>query len=125
MSQYITKIRTDSGDKQIDYNALANLPDLITKKYVDDSNTEAKSYAYDLDTKTRGYAENLNDEAKEYADSLDASIREYVATTKTEVLQEVTTNRPSIYYGTNLDEAPIDIPDGTLFILISAQEDGE
>lgn len=26
MSQYITKIRTDQGDKQIDYNALANLP---------------------------------------------------------------------------------------------------
>lgn len=28
MSQYVTKIRTDQGDKQIDYNALANLPDL-------------------------------------------------------------------------------------------------
>lgn len=26
MSQYVTKIRTDKGDKQIDYNALANLP---------------------------------------------------------------------------------------------------
>lgn len=26
MSQYITKIRTNEGDKQIDYNALANLP---------------------------------------------------------------------------------------------------
>lgn len=26
MSEYITKIRTDQGDKQIDYNALANLP---------------------------------------------------------------------------------------------------
>ena len=28
MPQYITKIRTEDGDKQIDYNALANLPDL-------------------------------------------------------------------------------------------------
>lgn len=28
MAQYITKIRTESGDMQIDYNALANLPDL-------------------------------------------------------------------------------------------------
>jgi len=27
MSDYITKIRTIDGDKQIDYNALANLPD--------------------------------------------------------------------------------------------------
>ena len=26
MSQYVTKIRTNQGDKQIDYNALANLP---------------------------------------------------------------------------------------------------
>lgn len=28
MAQYITKIRTESGDMQIDYNALANLPNL-------------------------------------------------------------------------------------------------
>lgn len=28
MADYITKIRTIDGDKQIDYNALANLPDL-------------------------------------------------------------------------------------------------
>ena len=27
MPQYITKIRTESRDLQIDYNALANLPD--------------------------------------------------------------------------------------------------
>lgn len=26
MAEYVTKIRTESGDKQIDYNALANLP---------------------------------------------------------------------------------------------------
>jgi hypothetical protein len=28
MGQYITRIRTDAGDLQIDYNALANLPDI-------------------------------------------------------------------------------------------------
>lgn len=28
MAKYVTKIRTESGDKQIDYNALANLPNL-------------------------------------------------------------------------------------------------
>ncbi len=28
MADYITRIRTIDGDKQIDYNALANLPDL-------------------------------------------------------------------------------------------------
>jgi hypothetical protein len=32
MSDYIKKIRTTSGDKQIDYNALANLPGLATDK---------------------------------------------------------------------------------------------
>lgn len=31
MSQYVTKIRTDQGEKQIDYNALANLPDAANK----------------------------------------------------------------------------------------------
>ena len=30
MAQYITKIRTESGDMQIDYNALANKPELPT-----------------------------------------------------------------------------------------------
>jgi hypothetical protein len=30
MAEFITKIRTDEGDKQIDYNALANLPELNT-----------------------------------------------------------------------------------------------
>ena len=30
MAQYITKIRTESGDMQIDYNALANKPALPT-----------------------------------------------------------------------------------------------
>lgn len=30
MADYITKIRTNEGDKQIDYNALANLPELNT-----------------------------------------------------------------------------------------------
>ena len=31
MAQYITKIRTDDGDHQIDYNALANLPTIPSK----------------------------------------------------------------------------------------------
>ena len=30
MAEYVTKIRTEDGDKQIDYNALANLPKLPT-----------------------------------------------------------------------------------------------
>lgn len=34
-SEYIKRIRTDTGDKQIDYNALANLPDIYTRQEVD------------------------------------------------------------------------------------------
>ena len=33
MAQYVTKIKTDAGDLQIDYNALANLPDVVTKEF--------------------------------------------------------------------------------------------
>lgn len=36
MADYITKIRTINGDKQIDYNALANLPDLNVKVDLED-----------------------------------------------------------------------------------------
>ena len=39
MSQYVTKIRTESGDLQIDYNALANLPKS------DDSLTQSGRFA--------------------------------------------------------------------------------
>lgn len=35
MADYITRIRTIDGDKQIDYNALANLPDLDQKSDID------------------------------------------------------------------------------------------
>lgn len=35
MADYVTKIRTSSGDKQIDYNALANLPSVYTKTEID------------------------------------------------------------------------------------------
>lgn len=33
MAQLVKKIRTEQGDLQIDYNALANLPDVVTKAY--------------------------------------------------------------------------------------------
>ena len=33
MAQLVKRIRTEQGDLQIDYNALANLPDVVTKEY--------------------------------------------------------------------------------------------
>lgn len=50
MSQYVTKIRTESGDLQIDYNALANLPKS------DDSLTQSGSFA---DAKATGDTINV------------------------------------------------------------------
>lgn len=44
MSEYITKIKTATGDKQIDYNALANLPSVYTKSEIDSKLSESVSY---------------------------------------------------------------------------------
>ena len=42
MADYITRIRTIDGDKQIDYDALANLPDLDKKSNVDHEHTASE-----------------------------------------------------------------------------------
>ena len=49
MSEYITKIRTDQGDKQIDYNALANLPTTDTTLSVAGQAADAKAVSTALD----------------------------------------------------------------------------
>lgn len=43
MSQYVTKIRTESGDLQIDYNALANLPKSDDSLSISGSFADAKA----------------------------------------------------------------------------------
>ena len=43
MAQYVTKIRTEQGDKQIDYNALANLPTTDTTLAVSGKAADAKT----------------------------------------------------------------------------------
>lgn len=53
MATYITKIRTESGDMQIDYNALANLPDLPTPESIGAaSEKHTHSYGELTDTPT-------------------------------------------------------------------------
>lgn len=42
MADYITTIRTIDGDRQIDYNALANLPDLSEKSNIDHKHTASE-----------------------------------------------------------------------------------
>ena len=48
MGDYIKKIRTNEGDKQIDYNALANLPELqpMDMLYLTDDTTQKKYVLY-------------------------------------------------------------------------------
>ena len=53
MADYITKIHTIDGDKQIDYNALANLPDIDSIMKVDDTLTQD---GFAADAKTTGDA---------------------------------------------------------------------
>ncbi len=43
MAQYVTKIRTENGDLQIDYNALANLPKTDTTLKIDGAIADAKA----------------------------------------------------------------------------------
>ena len=49
MSQYITKIRTESGDLQIDYNALANIPESDTSLSKDGKFADAKAAGAAID----------------------------------------------------------------------------
>ena len=82
MSQYVNKIRTTSGDLQIDYNALANLPDipivddqLVTygqaadAKSVGDKFTELNSDISTINTTINTIDSTLSDmPTKEYVD---------------------------------------------------------
>jgi hypothetical protein len=47
MADYVTKIRTSEGDKQIDYQALANLPDLT--QYAEDGHKHTMADITDLE----------------------------------------------------------------------------
>lgn len=57
-SNYVTKIRTVDGDKQIDYNALANLPSIYLKSEVDKA-LAGKVSNSDFDTKVSNKVSEL------------------------------------------------------------------
>lgn len=54
MADYITKVRTIDGDKQIDYNALANLPDLDQIQADIDNHVANKDNPHDVTTEQIG-----------------------------------------------------------------------
>lgn len=56
MADYVTKVRTADGDKQIDYNALANLPDLTV--YATKTEVNAVSTDYTATIKSTDWSES-------------------------------------------------------------------
>lgn len=66
MSEHIKLIRTSSGDKQIDYTALANLPTVNNKQLVGSVTLSAS----DVRADSAGSAQTALDTAKEYTDSV-------------------------------------------------------
>ena len=62
MADYITKIRTADGDKQIDYNALANLPDLTSDwKILNSVTTTEAVNSIEITTDSEGNTFSLDD----------------------------------------------------------------
>lgn len=58
MAEYVTKIRTSQGDMQIDYAALANLPDLTV--YATKTEVAAVSTDYTVTIPATGWAKGTN-----------------------------------------------------------------
>ena len=70
MANYVTRIRTEDGDLQIDYNALANLPNIPSSIVVDDTLTQSGACA---DAKATGdkisdLTQDISDLSQEVAD---------------------------------------------------------
>lgn len=99
MAEYITRIRTESGDKQIDYNALANLPTTdktlsqselaadakVTGDKINDLNSDiterinnvssgVSDEIHALDSRLSNAISSVNTENRAYSDSLKAAI---------------------------------------------------
>lgn len=92
---YITRIRTESGDKQIDYRALANLPTCDRTLSVSGGMADAKAVGDRISALTSSVTDSLNLKAnvtdvnnkigdlagktvKEYVDDLDTASETYV-----------------------------------------------
>lgn len=80
MNDYITKIRTKTGDKQIDYNALGNLPDSLPASDVSDWAKQPVKPSYtaeEIGADNRGSAASAETNAKKYTDDV---VRQLIGT---------------------------------------------
>lgn len=70
MAEYITKIRTESGDKQIDYNALANLPTSDTTLSVPGMFADAEAVGKDISDLTKSTDDKIANLSSEINSSI-------------------------------------------------------
>lgn len=81
MADYITKIRTESGDKQIDYNALANLPESdptlsVPEMFADAeaTGTAIKNLSKNTDDKITNLSSEIENSISKLSDELNNKI---------------------------------------------------
>lgn len=101
MAEFITKIRTEDGDKQIDYNALAHLPDLSKKQDVATAITQSNILKF-LEDKTVANADKLDGkDASDFAtdDHIHSDYFKWHADTRNLVLKS------GVHYGNSLPAA--------------------
>lgn len=124
MAEYVTKIRTENGDKQIDYNALANLPQpdaTLTKSgsFADAKATGSKIEQVVKQVSEAGYVTETVLNEKGYVTEQKLSQQGYVTETKlaeknyatqtdlTKVEQSVTTLQSNSYSPSNQPPYPV------------------
>jgi preprotein translocase subunit SecD len=87
MAEYVTRIRTESGDKQIDYNALANLP--TTDKTLSQSEQAADAKATGdkintLNSEITKKINNVSSGASNEINALDSKLSKAISDVRTE-----------------------------------------
>ena len=103
MAQYVTKIRTESGDKQIDYNALANLPQSDTTLTQTGSFADAKATGDAIKSAKSDLTTQIN-EVTTQINTTKEELTTQINTTKNEVTNQITNIANNV---TNLTAADV------------------
>lgn len=107
MAQYVTKIRTESGDKQIDYNALANLPQSDATLTQTGSFADAKATGDAIKAAKSDLTTQINNTKAEVTTQINTTKEELTTqmnTTKNEVTNQITNITNNV---TNLTAADV------------------
>lgn len=90
MAEHITRIRTESGDKQIDYNALANLPTTDKTLSVEDQAADGKSTGNAINNLNNNL-NNLNSGLNNLKIEIQEQINELATSTSLKLAQKAET----------------------------------